>query len=59
MQADGNFVIFGDRASEDPSGTVVFTTGTEGNGGAVLTIRNDGALVVESRSGTVLFSSDE
>ena len=57
MQSDGNFVIFGDRSSEDLPDTVVFSTGTAGNDGAVLTIRNDGALVVESPAGVVLFDS--
>jgi hypothetical protein len=59
MQPDGNFIIFGDRSSEDLLATVAFTTETAGNSGAVLTIRNDGALVVESRTGTVLFSSND
>ncbi len=59
MQPDGNFVIFGDRSSGDLVGTVVFQTGTAGNAGAVLTIRNDGALVVESPSGAVLFDSND
>jgi hypothetical protein len=50
MQTDGNFVVY------NSSGTPVFHTGTWGNPGAYLWLRNDGNLFVLSAGGGVLWS---
>jgi len=55
MQPDGNFVIL-DFSDGDNQGAI-FSTGTAGNAGATLTIQNDGAVVVRSRTGAQLFNS--
>ena len=55
MQPDGNFVILDYSTGENRG--AIFSTGTSGNPGAMLTIQNDGAVVVRSRSGAQLFNS--
>ncbi|MFL5236584.1 MAG: hypothetical protein ACJ8EL_03110 [Rhizomicrobium sp.] len=44
MQADGNFVIYGDR------GESMWSSGTGGNGGAYLAAQDDGDLVIHSKT---------
>jgi hypothetical protein len=40
MQGDGNFVVY------DAHGAAVWATGTNGSGGNVLAVQNDGNLVI-------------
>ena len=40
-----------------PHITPVWATGTQGNNGAFLVVRNDGNMVVESASGHVLWAT--
>jgi hypothetical protein len=50
MKSDGNFVAYA-------GGTAEFATNTSGNHGAVITLLNDGNLVVTSEGGETLWTS--
>jgi hypothetical protein len=51
MQTDGNFVLY------TSSGSPVWSSGTAGNTGASLVVRNSGDAVIYSASGSVLWST--
>jgi uncharacterized repeat protein (TIGR02059 family) len=56
MQTDGNFVLYSQVQTSDPGnpGDVVFSTGTQGNPGAYLSLATDGGLYILASDGSIL-----